>query len=179
MAISATETLNLCRRRSFRLCTTCRFSLSECEPSIRNSSVSTPIAAMSSSKYLGGHAFRSERFYDVTLLEIREIGQCDSALHAVFDFADVVFEPPQRTDFAGVHHHVVTQHPAFAVALYGAIRDLAPCHSAHLADTEGLANLGLAAVDFLEYRSKQARHGLFHLVRQIVNDGMQAHIHFF
>src|ERR1019366_3355260 len=105
-----TATLNLCRRRSFRLCTTCRFSLSEWEPSIRNSRVSTPIAAMVSGEHLGGDPFGGVRLDDVALLEVREIGQRDAALHADLDLADVVFEAPQRTDFAGVHHDVVTQH---------------------------------------------------------------------
>src|SRR3954466_15039672 len=46
-SISATETLNLSRRRSLRLLTTCLFSFNECECSTRISSVKTPTVGIS------------------------------------------------------------------------------------------------------------------------------------
>ena len=53
---------------------------------------------------------------------------------------------------------------------------LAAGHGADLGDAEGLADLGLALVDFLEHRREQAGHGLLDLVGQVVNDRVQADV---
>src|ERR1039458_1629443 len=107
-SISATATLNLWRRRSFRLSTTCRFSLSECAFSSRSSRGRTPMGAMSSGGFVGD-ALRLEGFDDVALLDVSVVVQRDAALHAALHLADVVFEAPQRTDLPGVDYHVVAQ----------------------------------------------------------------------
>ncbi len=61
---------------------------------------------------LGGfvsHPLHDEGLDNVALLHIVEIIQRDTALHAGAHFADIVLEAAQRTDLAGMHHHVVAQ----------------------------------------------------------------------
>src|SRR5215469_3634871 len=115
-SISATATLNLWRRRAFRLSTTWRFSFSECAFSSRSSSVRTPMAAMASREDLRGHPFRHEGFDDIALLDVGEVLERDAAFLAALHFAHIVLEPAQRADLAGVDYDVVAQQAHFGAA---------------------------------------------------------------
>src|SRR5260370_27655193 len=104
-SVSATATLNLPRRRSLRLLTVWRLSLSECESSSLNSSVRTPtqgIGAAALGHRLRSHPFAPEGFNHVARLDVVEVLNRDPAFEAALHFACVILEALQSLDFPGV-----------------------------------------------------------------------------
>src|SRR5438105_6689214 len=187
---SATEMLKLLRSRSFRLRSTCRLSFRDCACSILNSRVRDAIMqsfvvvvsrwqkqlmtndnrpATTLGNYLCRNALGSKRFDDVAHLYIAVVGDGNTALHAVADFAGIIFEAAQRAHFAGEDHDIVTQQADFGVALDDAVCDLASGDRADFRNAEGLAHLRLALVSFLDSRLEETAHSALDLVLQLVN----------
>src|SRR6187401_228112 len=169
------EILCLWRRRSLTLFTTCRLSLSERACSMRNSIVSTPMAG-TLLRYVLRDLLEHERLENVAGLDVAEVHQRNTALHAVLHFADIVLEAPQAFDLARMHHHVVAQHAHTRPARYHAIEYIAAGDDAHLGDLEDVPHFGAALVGFLEDRVEHAGHGLLDLTRDFVNDRVQADV---
>src|SRR6185312_3147594 len=67
----------------------------------------------------------------------------------------------------------------FGVALDEAIAYAAAGNGTNFRDTEGFQNFRAALIVFLEYRFEQAGHGTLDFILQLVNDRVQADIHFF
>src|SRR5258708_2512316 len=123
--------------------------------------------------------FGGEGFNDIRGLDIGEVSNGDAALESGLDLAGVVLEGLQGLDFSSKHHHVVAKYAHFAVALDLPIDHHAARHIADLADAEHFAHLGAALVNLFEDRLEHAGHGALQLVRQLVDDGVQADIHLF
>src|ERR1700730_2436277 len=120
---SAMDTLKLARRRSFRLRTTCRLSLSDCAASMRSSRVRKAIIGSSVvsrrqthvASRPGGkrqptnglclrHGFRCDAFGDegfdhIADFDVAVVGNRDAALHAIGNLAGIVLEPAQGAAF--------------------------------------------------------------------------------
>src|SRR5438270_3069478 len=129
--------------------------------------------------YLCRNALGSKRFDDVAHLYIAVVGDGNTALHAVADFAGIIFEAAQRAHFAGEDHDIVTQQADFGVALDDAVCDLASGDRADFRNAEGLAHLRPALVSFLDSRLEETAHSALDLVLQLVNDRVQADVYLF
>ena len=90
-------------------------------------------------------------------LTVVEVRKRDAALEAVLDFADVVLEAPQRTDLAGMNHHVVAQQADLAVAADRAVRTMQPATVPTLLMRNVSRTSAWPWYDFLEHRLEQAR----------------------
>src|ERR1700693_5131615 len=117
-----------------------------------------------------------EAFQNIANLHVIEIGDARAALKPGADFADVVLEAFQGTEFGGVNNGAVTQHANLSVAFEHAIHDVATGDRAGALDAEGIANFGAAQVGFGNDRFEQAFHGFFNFVRNFVNDGVSANV---
>src|ERR1700692_2206459 len=133
--LSATATLNLARRRSFRLLTVWRLSLSDCAPSMCSSRVNTPTLGMAAASRhdLRGDSLGGEGLDDIAGLNVGEVANGQTALKAVLNFAGVVLKAPEGFHLARKRHHVIAQHSNLAVALDEAIDHHAAGHVADLA----------------------------------------------
>src|SRR5690242_734349 len=170
------ETLKRARRRSFRLFTTWRFSLSECDSSICMCKVKTPIAGVvmrllgDGLRHLGGDALQRERLDHIAYLHPVEIGQGNSAFETVLDLAGVILEALESFDFTGMDDLIPAFDTHLAIAADQAVSYIATGHRPHLADPEGLAYFGVALNGFFIDRLQQSGHGLRDLVNQLVDD---------
>src|SRR6516164_6787717 len=116
-------------------------------PAWRGSLPGTPqITSFCLGECFGRDLFGHERFNHVALLDVTVPGDTDTTLHAVTNFAGIVFETPQRSDFTLEDDHVVTQQPHFGVALDNAVDDLAARDRSDLGNAEGLPDLGTTLV---------------------------------
>src|SRR5579872_56388 len=204
---SATATLKWARRRSFKLRTTCRLSLSDCAASILSSRVRKAIIerrrrsavvgrwqnlapevpttddkrpmTISLRHRFSGDFFSGEGFNHVADFDVSVVGDGDAAFHAVGDLAGIVLEAAKRPDFAFEDDHVVAQQSDFGVAFDQPIDDRAAGHGANFWNAEGLANFGASLIGFFDGRFEQAGHGALDLILQFVNDRVQPDVDLF
>ena len=96
------------------------------------------------SNQLAGYFLRTESFDHIANFDIAVTGDANSALHAIANFADIVFESSQRTNSAFKDDHVVAQQPDFGVALDRAILHVGACDRAHFGNPASIADFGAA-----------------------------------
>src|ERR1039458_5116583 len=92
------------------------------------------------------------------------------------DFADIFLKAPHRANLALEHHHIVAQQASFRVAFNDTIGDVTTRNHTYLGYTEGVANIGASKINFLDDWLEQSRHGALNLIRQLVDDGVQANV---
>src|SRR5205807_3121876 len=127
----------------------------------------------------GCDALGHEGFNDIAFLYVIEVADADTALHAVADIAGIVLEALERRDFAFVDLNTIAQQAHVGIALDLPIQDIATGNYADLRHFEGVAYFSPAQVGFLIDGIEQAGHGFLDFVLKLVNDGMQADVHFF
>src|SRR3954470_10449779 len=108
------------------------------------------------------HPFHREHFDHVADLQVVELVEADAALEPGLDLADVVLEPPERTDFAFVNDGVVAEQSRLGVACAGdaPLADHAARNRAEFWDLEDVAYFGDTDPDLFECRIEQTRHRL-------------------
>src|SRR5581483_2635878 len=99
--------------------------------------------------YLRRYLFRHESFNHIALLYIVEIGDIDAALHAVANFAGIVFEALERADLALVNLYAVAHQAHVGITLDHTIEHIATSNGSRLGHAESLAHLGTAQISFL------------------------------
>src|SRR6266481_5406627 len=104
-----------------------------------------------------------EGFHHVALLHIVEVADSDAALHAVAHLTGIIFEAPERTDFAFVNLYSVAEKANVGVALDYAIDHVAAGDRPDLRHFERIAYFGASKVGFLDDGLEQAGHGFLHL----------------
>src|SRR5205814_1758656 len=95
------------------------------------------------------------------------------------NFAGVVLEALERTEFRSVDDRTFANDANLCVAFENAIDHVAAGNGACALDAESVANFGAAKVRLLENRLEQALHGFFNFVGNFVNDVVGANIHTF
>src|SRR5690242_1479890 len=100
------------------------------------------------SNYFRSDLFCGKSFDHVSDFNIAVVSNRNTALHAVSDFAGVVFKAAQRTDLAFKDHNIIAQQSHFRIALDGAVKHSATGNGPNLRDTEGLANFGTPLIRF-------------------------------
>src|SRR5437763_14652813 len=125
----------------------------------------------------GGDFLGYEGLDYIASLYVIEISDRNAAFHAVSDFAGIVFETLQRTDFAFVNLDAIAHQAHIRIAFNQAIHHVTTGNGADLGHAEGLTHFSTSQVSLLDDWLKQAGHGFPDLILQLVNDGVQANIH--
>src|SRR5437667_7006847 len=130
------------------------------------------------SNYFRCDALSHKSLDDVADFHVAIIGDGNATLHAVAHFAGVVFEAPQRANFALEDNNVISQQPNLGIAFDQAIAYAAAGHCPDFRDAERLQHFGPALIGFLDRRFEQTSHGALDLILQFVNDRVQPDINF-
>ena len=103
-----------------------------------------------------------------------EIGETDTALETSCNFADIVFEATKRRDRTLPDDRSFSKEAHLGTTRDLAIGDIATSDGANFGNTEDLANLGFTSNDFLELRLEHAKHGLFNIFEDLVDNFVSA-----
>src|SRR5215471_8304187 len=114
-------------------------------------------------------------FDDVADLDVLEPLEADAAFKALLYFRDVVFEAAQGVDFALVDDHAVADY-ARGGSLQRAILHIAPGNLADARNSKHLANFGPASGHLTFSRFEQAKHRVFDLFLDLVNDRVEPNV---
>src|SRR5947208_12763508 len=98
----------------------------------------------------GGDFLGYEGLDYIASLYVIEISDSNAAFHAVSDFAGIVFEALQRTDFAFVNLDAIAHQAHIRIAFNQTIHHVTAGNGANLGHTEGLAHFRASQVSLLD-----------------------------
>src|SRR5260370_37189178 len=182
-AVSAADTLKRLWRRSFKLFSTWRLSLSDWQAPRCSSHVITPTTTGSTALRRPPGLERASDLLDPVGLEqvadpyIIEVLDPHAALEDLTHFPDVLLEALERRQGPVVHLDAVADHAHPCRSGDHARAHEAAGDRAHLGDLEQLAHLRLAQHDLLLLRCEHPFHRRLHLFHRLVDDAVGADLH--
>src|SRR5882672_1391829 len=98
-----------------------------------------PITNSLRDTHLRGNALGHKSFNHIALLYVIEVLEIDTALHAIADFAGIVFKALERTDFPFEYLNAIAHQTDIGVAFDGSVQHITAGDGACLGYAERLA----------------------------------------